>query len=123
LYKICPSARTQNQGKFNRSYFQQKPEGDKDTGGKAGAAHSGFKGDGTGHNQNMAGVEMMFVNQARNVCEALPKTIQHLLECGVEEKSRAGKVLVAPHPVMTATSFPRERVLFRTSAIFRSPGC
>jgi len=54
----------------------------------------------------------MFINQARNVCEALPKTIQHLLEQGVEEKSRAGKVLVAPHPVMTVTFFPRERVLF-----------
>ena len=55
---------------------------------------------------------MMWINQARNVCEALPKTIAHLLTYGVEENSRAGPVIVAPHPIMTITKHPRERVLF-----------
>lgn len=55
---------------------------------------------------------MMFINQARNVCEALPNTVQHLAKHGIEESSRAGPVLVAPYPVMTITQYPRERVLF-----------
>jgi thymidylate synthase len=60
----------------------------------------------------MVGVEMMWVNQARNVCEALPRTVEYITHYGVEENSRAGPVRVAPHPIMTITKYPRERVLF-----------
>lgn len=49
---------------------------------------------------------------ARNVAEALPKGIKLLREVGLEEDSRAGRVLVAPCPVMTVYDCPTERVLF-----------
>jgi len=54
----------------------------------------------------------MFVIDATNVNEALPKGILHLLEAGVTEDSRNGKVLVAPTPVCTVYRKPLERVLF-----------
>ncbi len=54
----------------------------------------------------------MHVISVRNVCEALPKGIDLLLEEGMRSPSRAGEVLVAPWPVATVYSHPRERVLF-----------
>jgi Thymidylate synthase len=53
----------------------------------------------------------MIVNRVRNVCQALPKTVE-LLYSGHAEKSRAGDVLVAPCPVVTVYEMPTERVLF-----------
>jgi thymidylate synthase len=49
---------------------------------------------------------------ARNVAEALPKGLALLKKVGQEEDSRAGRVLVAPCPVMTVYDQPTERVLF-----------
>jgi len=54
----------------------------------------------------------MHTSNVRNVCQALPATIIHLFDHGVEEHSRAGRVLVAPWPITTVTQKPRERVLF-----------
>jgi thymidylate synthase len=54
----------------------------------------------------------MHVSKIRNVCQALPASLQHLDTYGEKNESRAGPVLVVPWPVMTATSQPRERVLF-----------
>jgi thymidylate synthase len=53
----------------------------------------------------------MIVNRVRNVCQALPKTMELLLE-QKPQSSRAGQVLVAPEPVVTVYERPRERVLF-----------
>lgn len=54
----------------------------------------------------------MHVIKARNVNEALYRGIQYLQVEGIEEQSRNGRVLVAPGPVCTVYSHPRERVLF-----------
>jgi thymidylate synthase len=53
----------------------------------------------------------MYVSNVRNVCEALPATLELLVLHGVSDDSRAGRVLVLPAPLMTATAQPRERVL------------
>ena len=50
--------------------------------------------------------------QGRNVNHTYTKSIGTVLEFGVQEDSRNGPVLVAPHPVMTVTDCPTERVLF-----------
>lgn len=54
----------------------------------------------------------MKVLNVRNVCEALPAGLAHLLEHGRWEQTRAGRALVAPTPVATVYARPRERVLF-----------
>lgn len=50
--------------------------------------------------------------EARNVHQALPLGLEYLLINGKEQDSRAGKVIVAPTPVMTILHKPTERVLF-----------
>ena len=50
--------------------------------------------------------------QSRNVCAALALGLEHLLQVGKDEESRAGPVRVAPGPVMTIYRRPWERVLF-----------
>jgi len=54
----------------------------------------------------------MHVIQARNVNTALLSGLEYLVEYGRVEKSRNGRVLVAPDPVATVYLVPRERVLF-----------
>src|SRR5580765_2443338 len=54
----------------------------------------------------------MHVIKVRNVHRALPEGIAHLLKYGVERDSRNGPVLVAPWPVTTHYTSPRERVIF-----------
>jgi thymidylate synthase len=54
----------------------------------------------------------MLIHKVQNVCQALPLTVQCLLEHGEEEDSRAGRVIVAPCPVITVTTKPQQRVLF-----------
>jgi thymidylate synthase len=54
----------------------------------------------------------MHVIDVRNTGEALPRVVDYLVTHGVAEDSRAGRVLVAPGPVVTVTRRPRERVLF-----------
>lgn len=54
----------------------------------------------------------MHVMKVRNVCEALPIGVQHVLQYGRRERSRAGDVLVLPGPMITVTLRPTERVLF-----------
>lgn len=54
----------------------------------------------------------MFSFQASNIHEALQMGLEYLLHEGVEEDSRNGKVLVAPGPVCTEYTAPRNRVLF-----------
>lgn len=54
----------------------------------------------------------MHVIQARNVNDAYVQGLTYLHEAGVWGSSRAGEVLVAPGPVVTATAKPTERVLF-----------
>lgn len=54
----------------------------------------------------------MWIIDVQNTCQALPQIVDYLMYCGREEHSRAGDVLVAPHPVMTVTRHPTERVLF-----------
>ncbi len=54
----------------------------------------------------------MHVIRARNVHEALPMGLEHLLLHGVERESRNGDVLVAPGPVTTVYEKPCERVMF-----------
>lgn len=49
--------------------------------------------------------------EVRNVNEALPAGLAVLLHHGIEEDSRAGRVVVAPWPVSTVYHHPRERVL------------
>lgn len=53
----------------------------------------------------------MKVIQARNVREAYYLGINHLLDVGKKEQSRAGEVMVAPYPVTTVYEHPTERVL------------
>lgn len=48
----------------------------------------------------------------RNVHAALPEGLRYLADYGKINDSRAGKVIVAPGPVMTVYSHPCERVLF-----------
>lgn len=55
---------------------------------------------------------MTYVICAVNVNHALHLGLQLLREHGVEEDSRAGRVLVMPGPVSTQTYQPQERVLF-----------
>lgn len=50
--------------------------------------------------------------QVKNVCCALPAGVSLLIRHGMKEESRNGTVLVMPHPVVTVTERPRERVLF-----------
>lgn len=57
----------------------------------------------------------MKVIEVDNVNAAYVLGLQHLREVGYEQESRAGKVLVAPRPVTTAYSRPKERVLFEQS--------
>ena len=53
----------------------------------------------------------MDIIHASNVCAALPEGLKLLLQNGVREESRAGPVIVMPHPVVTVYEQPRERVL------------
>jgi hypothetical protein len=53
----------------------------------------------------------MYVSNVRNVCDALPSTLELLFAEGIHDESREGKVLVLPAPLMTVTAKPRERVL------------
>jgi hypothetical protein len=53
----------------------------------------------------------MYVSKVRNVCEALPASVNLIMNEGVLQESRAGFVLVLPAPLMTVTSHPCERVL------------
>lgn len=54
----------------------------------------------------------MKVFEVRNVNEALGVSIPYLLDEGVEEISRNGRVIVAPTPVCTVYREPKERVVF-----------
>ena len=54
----------------------------------------------------------MRVISVRNVHQALPEGLRLLKEMGVRRNSRNGPVIVAPFPVSTVYSHPRERVLF-----------
>lgn len=54
----------------------------------------------------------MYVIRSRNVNQALSMGYDYLLHHGLPEESRVGPVLVAPHPVTTVYTRPRERVLF-----------
>jgi thymidylate synthase len=54
----------------------------------------------------------MKIITARNVCQALPQTVEHICYEGTDESSRAGDVIVAPAPMVIVTKCPRERVLF-----------
>lgn len=54
----------------------------------------------------------MHVIQAKNVNDAYVVGLAYLRETGIEQDSRAGKVIVAPNPVTTVYSNPLERVLF-----------
>lgn len=54
----------------------------------------------------------MKVLYCRNVHEALPLALDHLIEYGAVRQSRNGPVLVAPGPVATEYSHPSEKVLF-----------
>jgi len=56
----------------------------------------------------------MHVIRVRNVMQALPAGVAYLVEHGKRAPSRAGEVLVAPGPVTTAYTHPRERVLSST---------
>ena len=53
----------------------------------------------------------MKVLEVRNVNEALPLGVRMLVDRGVEEDSRNGKVLVFPSPVTTVYNKPTERVM------------
>jgi len=57
----------------------------------------------------------MRVILARNVNDAFYNGLQLLHKEGQRQESRAGKVLVAPYPVVTEYHHPQERVLFRQS--------
>lgn len=52
----------------------------------------------------------MHVINARNVHQALPEAIRYLTMNGIQRDSRNGAVLVAPGPVATVYSRPKERV-------------
>lgn len=54
----------------------------------------------------------MHVIHAKNINEATNLGIKYILEHGIEEDSRNGRVLVAPHPVCTVYYKPQQRVLF-----------
>lgn len=54
----------------------------------------------------------MHVIEVRNVNQALPRMVHHLLRNGLTNESRAGEVKVAPTPVTTVYHYPAERVLF-----------
>lgn len=54
----------------------------------------------------------MKVIEARNVCEAWPLAIDHIVRSGVLQSTRAGDARVLPHPVTTVYRRPTERVLF-----------
>ena len=53
----------------------------------------------------------MIVLSVTDVNEALPAGLRLLAQCGVHESSRAGDVIVAPRPVVTAYSRPWQKVL------------
>jgi len=53
----------------------------------------------------------MHVINVRNVCCALPTTVDLIMAAGTREDSRSGPVLVLPTPLMTETARPWERVL------------
>jgi thymidylate synthase len=48
----------------------------------------------------------------RNVNQLWARAVPLIQQLGVKSPSRAGDVLVAPHPVMSVTTAPMERVLF-----------
>jgi thymidylate synthase len=54
----------------------------------------------------------MYQLEVQNVCEAFPAGVRYLYKVGRWEDTRAGRALVAPHPVATIYHNPRERVLF-----------
>ena len=54
----------------------------------------------------------MFLQQVRNVCQALSGTVRYLNTHAEYEESRVGKVLVSPQPMCTVIFNPTERVLF-----------
>lgn len=54
----------------------------------------------------------MKVFEVRNVNDAVTHVLPYLLDEGIPEESRNGKVLVAPGPVTTIYTKPEERVLF-----------
>lgn len=53
-----------------------------------------------------------FVVEGRNVNDVFPSALRILLDEGVEEDSRNGKVLALPKPCMIVYTHPQERVLF-----------
>jgi thymidylate synthase len=53
-----------------------------------------------------------YVLQGRNVNTLWARAVPLIMTIGKPQGSRAGDVLVAPHPVMSVTSIPTERVLF-----------
>ena len=54
----------------------------------------------------------MLTIYSRNVSEALYVGLQHLKENGIWKKSRSGRVIEYPNPVVTVYKNPEERVLF-----------
>src|ERR1041385_2620797 len=58
------------------------------------------------------GKRLMHTLYVRNVHEALPRAIEHLLSEGIERDSRNGPVLMTEYPVTTVYTLPCERVLF-----------
>ncbi len=54
----------------------------------------------------------MKVLKVRNVHDALPAGLDYLEHHGVRRPSRNGSVIVAPGPVTTHYTKPRERVIF-----------
>jgi thymidylate synthase len=55
---------------------------------------------------------MNYVLQGRNVNTLWARAVPLIKQIGLPQASRAGDVLVAPHPVLSVTTSPRERVLF-----------
>lgn len=54
----------------------------------------------------------MIIVRGRNVNHTYKTSVETIRSIGVRQESRNGPVLVAPHPVVTVTENPRERVLF-----------
>src|SRR5215471_15206896 len=53
----------------------------------------------------------MYVINAVNVRDALPKAVKHLLSVGHQKQTRVGEALVAPHPVTIFYKEPKQHVL------------
>lgn len=53
----------------------------------------------------------MLVIEGAGVAQNYAESVRQIREIGARQDSRAGEVLVAPHPVMTVMTDPRQRVL------------